>query len=100
MNKIGYETRKEVYRALLAKHGRDVQIMKAVEELGELVQALCKLGIGEGSLPQVAEEMADVTIMLEQLRIIFKADEVVDLHMDMKIRRAAEKLGLKIAGGE
>ena len=97
MEHIDKNTREKVYGALLEKHGRDIQIMKAIEELGELVQALCKLGIGEGGLPQVAEEMADVTIMLEQLRIIFKADEVVDLHMDMKIRRAAEKLGMTVA---
>lgn len=92
MNKIGYDERKKVYQELLARHGQEKQVMKAIEELGELTVELSKLIAGEGRKGSVAEEIADVTIMLEQLRIMFEMNESVSLYMDMKIRRAAENL--------
>ena len=92
MNKIGYDERKKVYQELLARNGQEKQVKKAIEELGELIVELAKLTAGEGHKGSVAEEIADVTIMLEQLRIMFELNESVSLYMDMKIRRAAENL--------
>ena len=51
--------------------GSDVQEMMFIEEVGELVQALSKKRRGfEGA--NIAEEIADVEIMLEQLKHIHK----------------------------
>ncbi|MBQ9732648.1 MAG: hypothetical protein IJV74_00260 [Clostridia bacterium] len=96
MGRIMYSERAEVYRAAFDSYKSENQLIVAVEELSELQKELCKVLRGEGNSEALAEEMADVTIMLEQLRIIFKAEEVVDLHMDMKIRRTAEKLGVPV----
>jgi phosphoribosyl-ATP pyrophosphohydrolase len=42
-------------------------VNKAIEELGELIVALCK-----GDMENAAEEIADVRIMLEQLEVKLK----------------------------
>ena len=77
-------------------HGPQKQIIKAVEELGELSQALCKY-LAEGADPDhVAEEMADVAIMLEQLKIIFENHARVDAWEHEKLAR----LAARIDGGE
>lgn len=98
MNKIGYDERKVVYQELLAQNGQERQVKKAIEELGELIVELAKVAAGEGRKGALAEEIADVTIMLEQLRIMFGMNESVSLYMDMKIRRAAENLGMERRG--
>ena len=44
---------------------------KAIEELGELARALARDLQGEGDRANIAEEMADVYIMLSQLQLIY-----------------------------
>lgn len=51
------------------------QKVKAIEEMGELTQALSKNFFGEQNLQNVAEEMADVEIMLEQLKMLFERED-------------------------
>ena len=68
------------------------QIVKAVEEMSELTQALCKLLAGEGDRNNIAEEMADVEIMLEQLRIIMGNHAEVDLWQGCKLRHLARRV--------
>ena len=59
--------------------GPRMQTVKAMEEMAELIQALSRrllcmwLGTGDGNaeLENVREEMADVSIMLNQLELIF-----------------------------
>ena len=73
----------------LEKHGRFAQTLKAIEELAELQQALSKFLLGEEH--NVEEEIADVIIMLEYLKILFNNDEV-DSWKDAKIERLKNKL--------
>lgn len=67
------------------KYGRNLQSTKAIEELAELQQAICKLNL---SIAQnkgfekeiqlkgnVKEEIADVVIMINQLLYLFDIDE-------------------------
>ena len=60
------------------------QQVKAMEELGELIQACAKvlsspMHIDNGpEVYHLSEEMADVEIMLEQLKIIYKNHGIVD----------------------
>jgi len=53
-----------IHERLLAKFGDDNQKLKAIEEMAELIQAIIK-----GT--NVSEELADVQIMLDQLKIIY-----------------------------
>ena len=93
MNKITYEERKAVYETAICKYGSRAQIDMAFEEMAELQKELCKHARGKDNLEEIAEEIADVTIMLEQLRLIFNVNEKVCEYMDQKILRLRERLG-------
>ena len=101
MNKISYEERAVVYRAALDTWGKEAQLMMVIEEMSELTKALCKLRRAKPEeqakrLQDVAEETADVTIMLEQLRMIFDMNQDVCDEMDRKIERLALKLDMAL----
>ena len=93
MNKINYEDRKKVYQAALNKWGADLQTMMAVEEMSELTKEICKIKRGKIDLDALADEIADVTIMLEQLREIYGLNDAVCNHMDAKILRLQSRVG-------
>lgn len=92
MNKIGYEERKEVYLSAIEKWGIDLQSCMAIEEMSELTKEICKIRRGKNDPDALADEIADVTIMLEQLRIMFCLNELVCQHMDEKITRLKGRL--------
>ena len=93
MNKINYEDRKKIYQAALNKWGVDLQTMMAVEEMSELTKEICKIKRGKMDLDALADEIADVTIMLEQLREIYGLNDAVCDHMDAKILRLQSRVG-------
>lgn len=67
-----------IYREVLKFFGTDNQLQQAVEELNELAAAIMKFRRKRESaaddLANVLEEMADVDIMLNQLKLIFKGE--------------------------
>lgn len=105
MNKIPYEERCEVYEAAIARSA-DTQIIVAIEEMSEVIKALTKWlrwNVSEQTIAQVhneapqyfasiIEEVADATIMLEQLRLIFGLNDEVCEAMDAKIERLKERV--------
>lgn len=98
-------TKSEFYARLIEHLGVENQLMKAVEELNELGQAICKsCSKGENKIKcieQVVEEIADVEIMLEQVKQIFEIDEkVVGRIKAHKIHRTARKYGIIDERGE
>lgn len=93
MNKINYEDRKKVYHEAIWKFGVDLQTMMAVEEMSELTKEICKIKRGKMDLDSLADEIADVTIMLEQLREIYGLNDAVCDHMDAKILRLQRRVG-------
>lgn len=100
MNKISEQERKATYKVALRKWGIDSQVMMAVEEMSELTKEICKLFRGQGTMEALADEIADVTIMLEQLRQIYNISDMVEDHIDMKIHRLQERLGMLEVGHE
>lgn len=89
MNKISYEERAEVYANALSTFGPNMQLIVALEEMSELQKEICKALRGNHNPLHLAEEVADATIMLEQLRQIFNINEEVCDMMDKKIARLA-----------
>lgn len=73
-------------------YGKTNQCTKAIEECAELQQQLCKALTGTGSIYLLAEEIADVTIMLEQLKIMFNCSDDVNEIIDYKIQRQIERM--------
>ena len=92
MNKIPYEERKLVYEAALQKYGFTTQAIVAIEELSELQKEVCKTLRGIGDREHVAEEIADATIILEQLRLFFNLNQMVCDKMDEKVSRLKRRV--------
>ena len=73
----------ELYKAAVQKFGERAQILVAIEEMSELTKALLKYirhedfnqGDYDVIVESIAEERADVSIMLNQLTVIFGKNE-------------------------
>ncbi len=92
MNSISYDERKQFYQAAYEKYGINSQIVIAIEEMSELTKEICKISRGRGNIESLAEEIADVTIMMEQLRVIYDINDLICDYMDAKIRRLQIRL--------
>lgn len=77
----------KMLRKVVERYGADAQLNVAVEELSELIKALCKYKRGEENYKNIAEEMADVSIILSELKIIFDNTEAVSDWKKRKLRR-------------
>lgn len=93
-NKINIRQRQVVYRKAIKRFGKVNQMVKAIEEMSELTKVLAKiLGVGgEVSLDDLVEEIADTTIMMEQLRLIYNIDDQVCDIMDSKVKRLERRV--------
>jgi len=100
MNKITYDERKAVYEQALAAYGERAQVLMVIEEMSELTKEICKHFRGRPNIEELADEVADVTIMLEQLRLIYGLNAKVCEHMDMKVLRLKKRLGMEPAASE
>ena len=80
----------DVYDRAIEHYGREKQCMMTAEECAELIQALSKAlrYDGESFIRQVAEEVADVEIMLEQVKRMFGLSPyMVDEYKNIKLAR-------------
>ena len=79
---------------IISYYGEQFQIDKAIEEMSELTQALIKARQDPDNLTEenVLEEVADVWVMIEQLKLIFKGQEVVEEYIDYKISRQMQRI--------
>ena len=77
-----------ILAAAIEHYGSDLQQLKAIEELSELIRALARADDPDN----IAEEMADVRIMLDQLEIMLgNHDEVREWEYE-KLMRLSERL--------
>lgn len=82
----------EVLQRALDTYGSALQIVVMMEEMSELQKELCKYLRGKYSPANIAEEIADVEIMLEQMKMLFCcADDVHDVRR-RKVERLKERL--------
>ena len=92
MNKIGYEERQRVYEAALNKWGEKLQATVAIEEMAEVQKEITKMLRGKLDREHMAEEIADATIMLEQMRQMLNINDSVCSWMDYKIAALKRKV--------
>jgi NTP pyrophosphatase (non-canonical NTP hydrolase) len=67
---------RELYQATLRKWGEEAQYDQAVEECAELIATLKHLRRGRVDVTAVAEELADVYLMVGQLTYMLGEDRV------------------------
>lgn len=72
--------RTQILKSAIEKWGKDLQTEIAIEELAELIKALQKhkRNPSEDTLRNVCEEIADVSIMIAQLNLIYPINYVKD----------------------
>lgn len=92
---------RRLLEAAIDRWGGQRQMIKCCEELGELTQAVCKRFDGGQdpddafAVESIVEEMVDVEIMLEQLRLILAVDPAMEARWrERKLRRLAARLGI------
>ena len=80
---------RELYKQAIEKWGAHLQIIMAFEEMSELTKELTKFSREKGNKNKIAEEIADVRIMLNQLEIMF------DIGVEVSIKRVEKLKRLK-----
>lgn len=81
------KTKNAILREAIGHYGPLAQRMKAIEELSELIRALAR-----DDRDNIAEEMADVRIVLGQLEMIYgNRDKVREVEW-MKLARLKERM--------
>lgn len=84
--------RRDTYSVAVETYDRTSRLMLAIEEMSELSKELSKNYRGEDNISAISEEMADVEIMLEQLKLIFRNRSEVDAVKAEKLCRLSNNL--------
>lgn len=85
---------RSTYKDAIACYGKDSQIRMAIEEMSELTKELCKHFRGQTTVDDIASEIADVIIMLEQLVMLFDCEFDVRYHIVLKSDRLFNRLAV------
>lgn len=81
-----------IYQKIIKKFGKEAQMIVAIEECSELQKAITKLLRGYDYITALSEEIADVEIMIEQLKIMFKNKKQVDEFIKFRLQRMEQLL--------
>ena len=85
-------TRDEILKNALQHYGANVQRIVAIEEMSELIKELCKVARCEENIAHIAEEIADVRIMLDQMEILFDCAGAAAAYQADKVERLRKRL--------
>ena len=86
------EEDRRIFRRALYTFGPAAQTRMVFEEMSELQKELYKHSRGKDNRREIAEEIADVQIMLEQMIICHNCADEVRRFREAKVLRLAEKL--------
>lgn len=82
-------TSEEIYQKAWDLWGANSQMIKMIEEMSELTTELCYELYDKGSVKAIMEELADVEIMLNQMKVIFPSIEAIK-------KKKLERLALRV----
>lgn len=82
----------DVYEKAVNKFGKTPQLIMAMEEMSELIQALSKYIRKKGNVDNISEEIADVEIMIAQLKIIYKNSSNVESWKRHKLIKLMDRI--------
>jgi NTP pyrophosphatase (non-canonical NTP hydrolase) len=85
----------QLYKDAIKKWGEDLQLFCFYEEVGELMQAISKFKRRSlypnesitGYYHNIREELVDVQIMLDQLKVIYGYDEELEKEKIERLKR-------------
>ena len=84
--------KKKLYKKTLKKWGKEAQITLLIEELNELAVECCHLLRGRINFVSMTSEIADVEIMIDQIKHIYQMHEGVKLTKRDKLLRLERRL--------
>lgn len=82
----------ELYKRVVMRWGKDSQVIMAIEEMAELTKELCNEFRGRTSVERIVDEIADVEIMMGQMRVIFDCGALVEKRKEEKLKRLAGRV--------
>lgn len=85
------EEKNQLYTDVLSAWGIGNQVFMVMEESGEMLNALAKANRGRITKEEVITELADVSIMMEQMAVYFGYDEF-KAEKERKLKRLKERL--------
>lgn len=81
-----------VCKRAVETYGKEHQLIICMEEMSELTKELTKNLRGRRNLQNISEEVADVEIMLEQIKLIFDLKEYVAEAKETKLIRLQKRI--------
>ena len=87
-------TNTELYRLALSTYGAEAQTLMVMEEMSELQKELCKHARGKDNQLSIAEEIADVLIMLDQMMILHDCESIVAQYKQEKLERLENRIAV------
>ena len=85
------QERIELYRKAIDVWGVPAQVMMVMEETGEMLNAMAKYDRGRASEDDVITELVDVSILMEQMAVVFGMDKFKN-EKERKLLRLKERL--------
>ena len=85
------EEKVELFKVVLETWGIGNQVFMVMEETGEMLNALAKANRGRVTKEEVITELADVSIMMEQMAVHFGYEEF-KAEKERKLNRLKERL--------
>lgn len=82
----------EICKAALETWGASAQTLMVFEEMAELQKELCKHARGKENVLCIAEEIADVQIMLEQMVVLHDCRQAVEDWRTVKLMRLKRRI--------
>lgn len=86
-------SQKEKLQKIIDHYGHRSQKEMLFEEFAELQKEVCKELRGKGNKDHIAEELADVYLMLQQLQLMYGiTDGKIELEVQKKIERTLDRI--------
>ena len=85
------EDKIQLFEAVLAAFGIENQVFMVMEEAGEMLNALAKANRGRVTKEDVITELADVSIMMEQMAVHFGYEDF-KAEKERKLQRLSDRL--------
>jgi NTP pyrophosphatase (non-canonical NTP hydrolase) len=88
-----YQETIDTYKKAIKTYGEKAQKLMAIEEMSELTKEICKDFRGQLDRKHLIEEMADVTITIYQLLMMYEiSDKEIQQMCERKMERLKERL--------
>lgn len=83
------EKEKELYKKAIDHWGIPAQLKVATEESAELIVEIVKYqrSVNGSTINSIAQEVADVEIMMDQLKVVFNFEDMVEKLKKVKLER-------------